>query len=345
MPKPPTGKKTVSPAPRKQPLLTHVVAGNLFSTFCCLVIGALQFFGIINLILGYVLLFLAGVVGTVLIYTDLIPTGESKHKVAGTCVLWIILIIIGTVVGSYKNHNSPAQTATTNSTGPINSVNGSIIAPGATGPINLTNNSRSSDAELFASQFDELKKVTDLLGGKDEFALRETFDFLRFAIINLKEAKAYVAAETMTPAEWDEIKQFSDGGNVEVYYKYVHLVRPNGGGFRVDQIPGVLGSLILSKKYLLAKQVLLPFETSPQMPTMVQESIKAFDKTVDDDRALLIEVINEKLAQDKNNIILENDLKSPYFGVTNTAYIKRFVPLKPKADDVLAKIRDFLKAS
>jgi hypothetical protein len=344
MPKPPSGKKTVSPTLRKQPLLTHVVAGNLFSTFCCLVIGALQFFGIINMILGYVLLFLAGVVGMVLIYTDLIPTGESKHKVAGTCVLWII-ITIGAVVSLYKKHNSPTQSATTNTTGLINGVNGSIIAPGATGPIYLTNNNRSSDAELFASQFDELKKVTDLLGGKDEFALRETFDFLGITIFNLKRAKAAIAPDTMTPAELDEINRFFDGGNVAVYYKYEHVTRPNGGGFKADPIPGVVGTLAISKKYLVAKQVLLPFESSPWMPTAVQDSIKAFDKTVEDNTNLLIEVINEKLAQDKNNIILENDLKSPYFGVTNAAYIKRFVPLKPKADDVLAKIVAFLKAS
>src|ERR1700722_470288 len=156
----------------------------------------------------------------------------------------------------------------------------------------ISSSQRLANDEVFSSQFKELQRVTDLLGGKDENALRETFDFLRFTICNLKYANANVAPDTMTPAEWDEIKQFSDGANVQVYNKYAHIVRPNGGGFRVDPIPGVVGPRILSKKYLVAKQVLLPFETSPQMPTVVQDSIKAFDKTVDDDRDLLIEVIN-----------------------------------------------------
>ena len=86
-----------------------MVAGNLFSTFCCLLIGALLFLGLIPMMAGVICLILAGIVGTACIYTDLIPARESKHKVAGTLFLWAVLIAIGIGGILGKNHLSTSQ--------------------------------------------------------------------------------------------------------------------------------------------------------------------------------------------------------------------------------------------
>jgi hypothetical protein len=201
----------------------------------------------------------------------------------------------------------------------------------------------SIDAELFSAQLKELQRATDILGGKDEIGLREVFDFPMFTRLNLKFAREVVAPGTLTPAELDEISRYFEGGTRLVSFKYARTTRLSGGGLKTEPIPDRVGLVLVSKKYRDAKALLMPFESSPLVPRAVRDSIKAFDKAVDDDLELLLNVINERLIEDKNNILLENDMNSPYFGGTNNSYVKRFTHLKPKADDVLEKIRAFLK--
>jgi hypothetical protein len=93
-----------------QPSVTRVVAGNLFALFCCLVLGALAVFGIISMILGHILMFAAALVGTLVIFTDLIPDRPAKHKAIGAVILWVVLLAgdYGIVMYKRSHVESPA---------------------------------------------------------------------------------------------------------------------------------------------------------------------------------------------------------------------------------------------
>jgi len=70
---------------------TRVIAGGLFALFCALVIAALAVFGVINMLLGHLLMFLAAVVGTLIICTEIIPSRPPRHKVISTLILCLLL--------------------------------------------------------------------------------------------------------------------------------------------------------------------------------------------------------------------------------------------------------------
>ncbi len=211
----------------------------------------------------------------------------------------------------------------------------------------LITNARSAEQKnnkVFSAQFRELQRVTDLFGGKDEHALMQMFDYEGFVKFNLIRAKQIIDPNRVTPEESVAMEQFFAGGAAIFDIRYVHI-SPFSGGQRMDPIPGVAGILRTSKKYEDAKRLLLPFESSPQMPTAVQESIKDFDQALANNTSLIIEVVNQKTSENANNLFSANDLNSPYYGVIWNAYWNCFTPLKPKADVVLKNIRAFLKVS
>jgi hypothetical protein len=69
----------------------RIIAGGLFALFCALVIAALTVFGIISMMLGHIFMSAAGLVGGLLIWTEVIPSRPAKHKMVWTLLLWIIM--------------------------------------------------------------------------------------------------------------------------------------------------------------------------------------------------------------------------------------------------------------
>jgi hypothetical protein len=67
----------------------RVIAGGLFALFAALLIGALTVFGVINMTLGHVLMILAAIVGSLLVWTEIIPSKPPSHKIAATLLMWI----------------------------------------------------------------------------------------------------------------------------------------------------------------------------------------------------------------------------------------------------------------
>lgn len=197
--------------------------------------------------------------------------------------------------------------------------------------------------EVFSAQLKELQRVTDFFNGKDEYALRQAFDFEGYIKFSLIRAKQVIAPDKLSPAQSDAMEKFFQGWLRAIFdTRYLPITKMPSGTPQVEVIPGVVGILRLPAKYTTTEQMLRSFESSPHIPTKIQEAIKDFDSTAGSNALLLIEVINERLAQDKDNIVLEDVQGARFFGGTMTAYWNRFTPLKPKADIVLQQIRTFL---
>lgn len=83
--------------PKQPHAFVRILAGNLLALVVCLLIGAAAEFGVISIGLGVILLVVAGIVGTVLVCTEMVPESPASHKV-GWCVgLWVLVVVIGAV--------------------------------------------------------------------------------------------------------------------------------------------------------------------------------------------------------------------------------------------------------
>ena len=61
----------------------------------------------------------------------------------------------------------------------------------------------------------------------------------------------------------------------------------------------------------------------------MRSSLRQFDDTLDKDTHLMIDVLNDKYAEDPNNLYLNFDKSTGYFDTMNNAYVHRLIPLKP----------------
>jgi len=71
----------------KMSKVSRVVAGGLVALFFALIIGALTVFGVINMTLGHIFVFLAWIVGSLLIVTEIISGKPTRHK-----ALWVVAL-------------------------------------------------------------------------------------------------------------------------------------------------------------------------------------------------------------------------------------------------------------
>lgn len=82
---------------------TRIVAGGLFALFCAFIIAALALFGVISVTLGHIFMAAAGVVGALLIWTEIIPSKPPKNKVMFTILLWCLLGGADRLIVRHKN--------------------------------------------------------------------------------------------------------------------------------------------------------------------------------------------------------------------------------------------------
>jgi len=78
---------------------------------------------------------------------------------------------------------------------------------------------------------------------------------------------------------------------------------------------------------------------------LVRNTVKDLDRTVDYDEQLMLEILHERSLGDPDYIIYDHDPSTSYYGGTENAYWSRFVPLRPKVEQIITAIRKFLGTS
>ena len=80
----------------------RIIAGSLFALFVTLILGALEVSGIINMVLGHILMALAAAVGVWVICTEVIPSRPPRHKVFWSIALLAVFVLAGYRIFLYK---------------------------------------------------------------------------------------------------------------------------------------------------------------------------------------------------------------------------------------------------
>lgn len=193
---------------------------------------------------------------------------------------------------------------------------------------------------LFSAQFKMLQSIDDFVARKDENELRETFDFPNMLKYNIKLAKSF-EFPNLASSEVAEVDAFFKGGQGRLDLRYLSVSPPDTRK-KVSRIPGKIGMVNTSVKYINSRHMLMEFYSSSQLPSKIAAGLKALDKAVDDNMTLMIESLNESLRSDPRNISENDDGSSNFYASAYNLYWTKFIPLKEKADAVSSAIREYL---
>ena len=193
----------------------------------------------------------------------------------------------------------------------------------------------------FEPELKELEDVSEFIARKDEIELRETFDFPKMLTYNIALARRSVFPRAASPQEAVDIDQFFKNGQSRVDRKY-SKVREVNDMLYVEFIPGKIGSLNTSAKYVQSVSRLQHYITSPNLPSPVIDALKEFEITVGKNTDAMVDSLNESLSMDPNLILYFEDTRSPFFGKAENHYWGKFISLRPKAEILNARVRSAL---
>lgn len=197
-----------------------------------------------------------------------------------------------------------------------------------------------SDA-LLTAQLQELHQLQDFIAGKSESELWELFDLAGITRFNIKRAKEAINA--LSSSEASESNEFFKDGQAILDTRYCRVDR-TAGGFHYEPIPGKMGILNLSAKFVSNRRILAKFQDSPQLPIAVKDAIKQLDSAVHQNAQTLLDEINRQLAEHPENVLSDDNGQSPLFGAVSGAFLKKRVWLKPKQEAILSAIENYLNA-
>jgi hypothetical protein len=95
-------------------------------------------------------------------------------------------------------------------------------------------------------------------------------------------------------------------------------------------------------RYNESRRTLVELYSSAQVPALIAVALKDLDDVIEKNSTLMIESLNESLAQDPRSIIESEQIESPFYGSASGSYWMKFIPLGPKVDAARFGLRDYL---
>lgn len=155
-----------------------------------------------------------------------------------------------------------------------------VLVPAAVHWITVRVSHDGSDAvqmapnvSLQAAQVAEIQRLSEFIGGKDEAALRELFDFPNFLKYNILLSKMFIDKAKLTPQEGASVNEYFSGGKAVLDSTYTVTKRTPAGLITSEFLPNSIALANISKKYIAAKEKLFQFQSSAQMPANIREAI------------------------------------------------------------------------
>jgi hypothetical protein len=181
-----------------------------------------------------------------------------------------------------------------------------------------------ANTSLQAAQILEIQKLNGFLGGKDELALRELFDFHNILKFNILLAKRSMNRSYVSTEQSKAVDDYFVGGQAVLDTRFNRVIRTPEGLIRSEFLPNTIGLVNASKKYTENKKMLLEFETSPNMPSTVRIAVKELDEAVGENIVKFLFVVNEAWKENPKRVIDDDRQSSPFFFSTTNLYWERF---------------------
>jgi hypothetical protein len=192
------------------------------------------------------------------------------------------------------------------------------------------------------AQFDEIRKVEQFFGGKDEMGLRELFD-LPF-ILNKNIDVQITRMKYIKSGREKEFfySNYSDNGKWIMWAKNgKYFVGPNG--VNITAGPKDVVHLVTTTKFQHAIDTIVSFTNSALLPDSIKAEISSFNEIINKHPEIMMQVLDERLNESESYFThnLSNDPR--YAGVIATDYARKAIPLKPYADKILTAISKYWK--
>lgn len=197
------------------------------------------------------------------------------------------------------------------------------------------------DAALLSAQLKLLEQIDAFIGTKDESALREIFDLPGMLKYNIKLSRRSFAPKLVSSSESKEIDRYWKGGQARIDTRFALLSKVNDR-VHLEHIPGKIGIINSSAKYVESRRQLTNLSSSSLLPSTVTAALKDFEKTIEDNMTLMVESLNESFASDPRYIFESDDSSSNWYGSASGRYWARFASLREKASAVSEEIRQYL---
>ena len=194
------------------------------------------------------------------------------------------------------------------------------------------------------AKFDETSRVAKIFEGKDETSLREEFDIPAILTKNINvqiTRMTYIGSGNEHDFYYNN---YSDNGNFIFWAKDGHYTTgPNG--VRVEAGDKDVLFLVTTNKFQHALSEVVKFSNSAILDEPIKAALTDFVAVINQDTNIMMQVLDEKLHQDKRLFLQHNEYGTPYYGVISNDYVFKMVPLKPAADKVISAIAASWKAA
>lgn len=185
----------------------------------------------------------------------------------------------------------------------------------------------------------ELAEVNELICKRDEWELRQEFDFPDMLKFNISNEKSKLAPQLMSEEESAETAAFFADGAQRIDTRYGTLSTVNNMPIFVV-FPGKIGRINTSRKYIESRKELSRLKSSAALPSAVTGALREFDEDIEKDSVLMIDSLNRSLEADPRNILQDGDRQSlEFFGHAQNLYWESFIPLRNSADVVSIAVR------
>lgn len=189
-----------------------------------------------------------------------------------------------------------------------------------------------------AAQFAEMQELHDLLGEKDEMQLRETFDLPYMLLRNMDILQIKVGF--IHAGKWRDFltQHYGEGNGDAILWEKPGVVTRGPNGMHLNPGPLDVILIVTTVKYQQSKKRLIQLSNSALIPVHIKAKLIDLDRLIDADVNIMMQVLDGKLHENENYILQYKNVKSPYYGGVVSEYARRFRPLKPLSDDIVAAI-------
>jgi hypothetical protein len=200
----------------------------------------------------------------------------------------------------------------------------------------------STPDALFQAQLNELEQLEDFVGTKDESELREVFGLSKLLSVNLWIWRSAFAPNRYSSEELNAINAYIKS-NIKQADTRFGVTSKEGSRLTFTANKGAVAVISLPQEYVTGRATLARFESSIKLPSTVRSALLELDQTITNNTSLLFDVMNEKVSQNPDNLIFDNDPHSRFFSSMTNTYWEKFTPLRPKTEKVVESTRIYLK--
>ena len=208
----------------------------------------------------------------------------------------------------------------------------------------LSNNKTSPSQVSVNNERLAVLNSLQLIFGREEFPLRIVFDIPNTLQKNIDIEKSRITLTNAGKLDDFKYNNFTegDGGFIWSARAGTYHFLPSGGP-GIDAGPRDIVFLVTTKRYQDAMKTLDDVTNSVLVPKELGSKISEFKSIVNINLSNMTEILNSASHQG-DDLFLKNDVEGTiYYKNINNAYWQKFTPLKPKADEIIDLIREYLK--